>query len=100
MNVVNQRVANFIKSFSMFAVIGSLLYMYGYVPENGNVGQFSQNWILQLPKAQLFYSGLLAFAVSDLVMIFAIGTYKQAKGVHPKSIVFRSKEQKESRTTW
>ena len=63
MSEVNQRFARFTKTFSMLLVIGSLLYMYAYVPESGIVTQTDRYWILELSKAQLFYIGLTVFGI-------------------------------------
>lgn len=100
MNVVNQRVANFIKAFSIFMVFVSLLYMYGYSPENGNGMNTSQNWLTTLSKAHLFYIGLGVFAIFNLVMNVGISMYKNSKGIDTKSVLFRSKEQKEMVLMW
>lgn len=100
MNVVNQRVANFIKAFSIFMVFVSLLYMYSYSPENGNGMNTSQNWLTTLSKAHLFYIGLGAFAIFNLVMNVGISMYKNSKGIDTKSVLFRSKEQKEMVLMW
>ncbi len=100
MNVVNQRVANFIKAFSVFTVFVSLLYMYGYSPENGNNMNASQNWLSSLSKVHLFYFALGAFAMFNLIMNVGISMYKKSKGVDLKSFLFRSKEQKESILMW
>lgn len=100
MNVVNQRVANFIKAFSIFMVFVSLLYMYGYSPESGNGMNTSQNWLTTLSKAHLFYIGLGAFAIFNLVMNVGISMYKNSKGIDTKSVLFRSKEQKEMVLMW
>ncbi len=100
MNVVNQRVANFIKAFSIFMVFVSLLYMYGYSPENGNGMNTSQNWLTSLSKAHLFYIGLGVFAIFNLVMNVGISMYKNSKGIDTKSVLFRSKEQKEMALMW
>lgn len=100
MNVVNQRIANFIKALSIFMVFVSLLYMYGYSPENGNGMNTSQNWLASLSKAHLFYIGLGVFAIFNLVMNVGISMYKNSKGIDTKSVLFRSKEQKEMVLMW
>lgn len=100
MNVVNQRIANFIKALSIFMVFVSLLYMYGYSPENGNGMNTSQNWLTSLSKAHLFYIGLGVFAIFNLVMNVGISMYKNSKGIDTKSVLFRSKEQKEMVLMW
>lgn len=100
MNVVNLRVANFFKAFSVFTVFVSLLYMYGYSPENGNVLNTAQGWPATLPKAYLFYFGLGTFAIFNLVISAGISMYKNTKGIDAKSIFFRSREQKELVLMW
>ena len=100
MNETNQRVANFIKMFSMFMVFGSLLYMYAYATDRVNFLNTSPNWITELPKAQLFYVGLGVFAIFNLVMNVGISMYKNAKGIDNRSILFKSKEQKRELLMW
>ena len=100
MNETNQRVANFIKMFSMFMVFGSLLYMYAYATDRANFLNTSPNWITELPKAQLFYVGLGVFAIFNLVMNVGISMYKNAKGIDNRSLLFKSKEQKRKLLLW
>lgn len=100
MNVVNQRVANFIKAFSIFTVFVSLLYMYGYSPEGGNRMNSPQDWLATFSKTQLFYIGLGIFAIFNLVMNVGISMYKNSKGIDTKSVLFRSREQKEIVFMW
>lgn len=100
MSEVNLRVASFIKAFSMFTVMGSLLYMYAYSPENGTIINTSQDWMINLPKAYIFYIGLSTFAIFNLVMNVGINMYKNTRGVDARSILFRNKEQKKLLHMW
>jgi hypothetical protein len=100
MSEVNQRVANFIKAFSMFMVIGSLLYMYAYSPASSYFMNSSQDWMLKLSREHIFYVGLGVFAIFNLLMNIAISMYKNSKGTEPQSVLFRSKEQKQKVLVW
>lgn len=60
----------------------------------------SQNWLTSLHKVHLFYVGLGAFAIFNLGMNVVISMYKNSKGIDTKSVLFRSKEQKEMVLMW
>ena len=100
MSELNLRIANFIKGFSMFIVIGSLLYMYAYASDRLNFLHTSQDLVRELTKVQIFYFGLGIFAFFNLVMNVGISMYKNTKGIDNHSILFKSKEQKESLLMW
>lgn len=100
MSETNLRVANFLKSFSMILVIGSLLYFYAYASDRLNFLYESDNWIIQIPKSYIFYSGLGFFALSNLLMNVGILMYKNADGLSEQSIFFKSKIKKQKLLTW
>jgi len=100
MNEVNQRVANFLKFFSMVMVFGSLLYMYAYSTDSSDHLNTTRDWLTGMPKAHIFYFGLGIFAIINLAMNFWINMYKKVKEIDEKSILFRSKRHKERLLMW
>ncbi|MCK5104673.1 MAG: hypothetical protein KAQ62_02930 [Cyclobacteriaceae bacterium] len=84
----------------MLTVFGSLLYMYAYASDRLNFLNTSQDWITELPKAHIFYFGLGVFAIFNLILNVGISMYKNTKGIDNRSILFKSKEQKERLLMW
>jgi len=84
----------------MFLVLGSLLYMYGYVNDRMDFLITSQNWMIKLPKAYIFYAGLGIFALFNLTINAAINMYKSAEGINKNSFLFRDFEHKQRMLFW
>ncbi len=99
MDTVNQRVANFVKFFSMLMVFGCLLYMYAYTSGKENSGA-DHGWFFELSSKQIFFFGLAIFAIFNLVMNMAISTYKNSQIKDGNSIIFGSEEKKEKLLLW
>lgn len=99
MDIVNQRVANFIKLFSMFMVFGCLLYMYAYTSGKENLGS-THGWFFELSSKQIFLFGLTVFAIINIVMSLGINTYKNAQIKDGNSVVFKSEEKREKLLMW
>lgn len=100
MSELDVRVANFFKMFSMFLVMLSLLYMYGYVDDRMEFLNNSQDWISTTPKAYFFYFGLGFFAIFNLLINVGISVYKRAEGFDAKSILFKNKKHKRKLLVW
>ena len=95
MSETSFRVANFLKMFSMFMVLGSLIYFYAYVDDRFGFINSSNQWYLELSKSVIFYSGLGLFAMLNLLLNIGINVHKSASGYDPKSFLFKSESQKE-----
>lgn len=100
MSEVNLRVANFVKLFSMFVAIFSLVYLYAYSTDKLSTIFAQDLWIRNIPNTQIFYSGLAAFAVFNLMMTVGINMFKSAKGVDIKSLLFRNEARKQKILVW
>lgn len=100
MSELDLRGANFFKMFSMFLVMLSLLYMYGYVDDRMEFLTKSHDWISKTPKAYFFYFGLGFFALFNLLINLGISMYKRAEGFDENSKLFKNKEQKRKLLVW
>ncbi len=95
MSETSLRVANFSKLFSMFAVVGSLLYMYAYATDKVDFFGSSDEWYSRWSKVEIFYIGLTVFAVFNILAGLAISAFKNVKGIDENSLFFRSEHHKE-----
>jgi hypothetical protein len=101
MSELSFRIANFLKTLSMFIVLGSLLYFYAYVDVRlDQIFPTSGDWYSQLSKSAIFYTGLGTFAVLNLVMNAVLGIYKSTKSYDEKSLLFKNEIHKERIWLW
>lgn len=100
MSEVSLRVANFVKLFSMFLAIFSLVYLYAYSTDKLSSIYAQDLWIRNLSNTHIFYVGLGVFAVFNLIMSIGINMFKGAKGIDSNSLLFRSEERKQKLLVW
>lgn len=97
---IKQRVANILKSLSMLAALGALLFMYAYGTDSNVIRESSDVVLQSIPKSTLFYGGLAVFAILNLLMNLGLKMYREAKGVAENSIFFKSEEKKQRLQLW
>jgi len=97
---INLRFANFFKFVSTVAVLISLAYMYAYVTDRIDFMESEQTWHHGISKVHIFYSGLVIFAVFNLLMNLAISMFKNTQGIDKRSILFKSEHQKQNLVVW
>ena len=95
MSETSFRVANFLKLFSMLMVLAGLIYFYGYSEGQTSFLNSGDHWIVTMPKAYIFYSGLLIFALVNVLLNVAISIHKGAAGVNSNSLFHKSEKQKD-----
>ncbi|MCG8307690.1 MAG: hypothetical protein MI975_09900 [Cytophagales bacterium] len=101
MNELNLRIAGFLKVLSMLTVIGSLIYMYGYVHDDRmEFLKNSQGWLNETPKSYLFYFALFVFAIFNLLLNIGLSMYKNSEGYSKESLLFYSQPKKEKLIVW
>lgn len=94
MSEVHLRIANLFRLFSMFAVLGSVIYMYAYVSDKVDFLHTSYDWYDRLSKIHIFYGSLGIFAIFNVLMSIAISMYKNVEGVDANFSLFKNETQK------
>ena len=100
MTEIKQRIANICRFLSMISVLASLLFLYGYGTDNNQITVGEQGKFWSLPKATLFYSGLIVFGLLNILTSFGIKIYRDSSGQDTRSLLFRSEEQKANVLVW
>ncbi len=100
MTEIKQRVASIIRFVSMVSVVAALLFMYAYGTDDHVIRSESNSILPQIPKSTIFYSGLVVFAIFNLLMNWGIKVYREAQGIDSNSILFRSENQKARVIFW
>jgi len=100
MTEVKQRAANIIRFVSMISVVAALLFMYGYGTDEHVIRNDAEGLLSKFPRSTIFYTGLVIFAVFNLLMNWGIKAYREAEGFDVSSILFRTERQKAGILLW
>ena len=100
MTEIKQRVANIIRFVSMISVVAALLFMYAYGADDHVIRPDTDDVLTQIPKSTIFYTGLVVFAIFNLLMNWGIKAYRETRGFDANSLLFRSENQKSRVIFW